>query len=787
MESLFRYYSHASYRNGFSRDKSCTNPNFLTFETGFYGLDFDIQDLTKLWFKTHNDNISYSESFLEHRMESLKEENLNIQISKESVIYTCRSMRQAVDCCKPFNGNVILWEAGKISQRFELLNLDFQDPLGTKLGGSFSLSIQVWPDSFALTLIGKEIKADLEVSMSAKEWNVEQCYSGDTFQLTLSCDILKRSSDASFKVTTDALCEGHSKTLPQSPVELKTEMNALLNSYETEVNYFYFLKAGCLCRKFKADYTDIHEYDDYDISLVQGTTSPTPYVLSLGMPANVTGMCPMILTEEGIPTGIPIQLSKNWHWEEKGAYAKLYTILPTSGRYILRIAYGFYGTLPSASHAQLCLWGYGQGSSGRWDQLAIGCWGETFCIDSEFSCGVNGQIRDVRGLMMGSKPEQKWNWTHCAWGGDWLRAYRSSKKLFVNHVRVAYLAHGPCLTNVRFHGYYGDEAVKFVVGIRTLRTDDYCRTFLEFKYEILKDISLEEGYLHSMLQRTFHTPTVAYGNSAGLIREKAIPDGLENKETFIENKAFEGNAPYWVAFPDSDQFPPNQKGQKQMPSGTKNMIVRTFNANVSGKQFKTPAFSLVNKISGWSRQGNKPSITTNLELPNGIRKMAAGDSIKMVIEWTTHSREAQEYYGPNGNYRSFLSLNPRSWKIPFREAQLNDSMLSVAVVVGGTLLNKYPIQINVTNESGVKLRVTAGVGAVPMEFSGLKHTDYRLHFVNKKTGKEDLLDQSSKVGNDYWQTEFDFKTMTYIMTFNPMLGDDWETTWILKNTHQCLL
>ena len=94
-------------------------------------------------------------------------------------------------------------------------------------------------------------------------------------------------------------------------------------------------------------------------------------------------------------------------------------MLPASGKYILRVAYGFYGTLPSASHAQLPLWGDDTNSpSGRWDQLAIlGCWGEILCIDSEFFC-IKGQITDVHGLMMGSKSEQKWSWTHCAWGGD---------------------------------------------------------------------------------------------------------------------------------------------------------------------------------------------------------------------------------------------------------------------------------------------------------------------------------------------------------------------------------
>jgi hypothetical protein len=34
-----------------------------------------------------------------------------------------------------------------------------------------------------------------------------------------------------------------------------------------------------------------------------------------------------------------------------------------------------------------------------------------------------------------------------------------------------------------------------------------------------------------------------------------------------------------------------------------------------------------------------------------------------------------------------------------------------------------------------------------------------------------MVDQSSRVGNDYWQTDYDFSKKTYTMTFNPMLGD----------------
>jgi hypothetical protein len=44
---LLRYYSHAYYRNGFFRDPSSVDKNVLTFENGFYALEFDVFDWSK--------------------------------------------------------------------------------------------------------------------------------------------------------------------------------------------------------------------------------------------------------------------------------------------------------------------------------------------------------------------------------------------------------------------------------------------------------------------------------------------------------------------------------------------------------------------------------------------------------------------------------------------------------------------------------------------------------------------------------------------------------------------
>ena len=123
--------------------------------------------------------------------------------------------------------------------------------------------------------------------------------------------------------------------------------------------------------------------------------------LDLRPPANITGLCPILCDEDGRPTGIPVQLSKNWHYKPMGPYLMAYTMLPPhrAATYVLRVVYGFYGTLPSASHAQLSLIGYNDKGNGRWDQLAIGCWGETICFDMDMSL-VDVAITDIRMLMV---------------------------------------------------------------------------------------------------------------------------------------------------------------------------------------------------------------------------------------------------------------------------------------------------------------------------------------------------------------------------------------------------
>jgi hypothetical protein len=523
-------------------------------------------------------------------------------------------------------------------------------------------------------------------------------------------------------------------------------------------------------RDWKTGYTDIRNYDEVALQINNKSSSRhfVPVLFDVKNPANITGMTPILCDAEGRPTGIPVQLSKNWH---HGAYAKLYTILPVAQgktEYRLRIAYGFWGKLPAASHSQLSLYGYG--NNGRWDQLAIGCWGETICFDMDNSC-TPMMVTDVRMLMArNGKDGKKWSWTDGGWGGDWLGVYREpNDKLHPVHLKTAYLAHGPCLTDVRYSGSYGkDRVVGFDARISTLRTDDHNRVFQNFNYRFNSELTAADSHLFKMGPNDrLLTPRIAYGNRDGLIAEHAVPSDLEAGSNFKEQVVLNGQGPWWVAFPGSFLV-----RAKELGTGSRALIIRSYKAVLGGKTYDNPVVSFP---VHWVDKA-KQLVGLNLEMvtPKGLSHFMPGDTVEMDIEWITIPRIADDYYGPNESFRAHLQQNPESWKTVYREAIGNDLKVTVK---GGKLIHRYPI-IVAANEPEVEVTIKGGVGVVPIRFEGLRSATgdalYRL-----QGGQRIPVDQSVH-GNDFWQTDYDADSRTYKLSFNLVLDGLDETTWVLS-------
>ena len=596
---------------------------------------------------------------------------------------------------------------------------------------------------------------------AADTWQVEKKVAGawkigQKNTLTLNCDLAPEAlPKEAVSVQVSTLEEG------ATPVKFDPEFNC------------YVAEVTRTKRGWDVGYTDIRNYDDFDI-VVENTGETAvnvPFLFYLRNPAQITGMCPILCDAEGVPTGIPVQLSKNWHYGKLGAYFRGSMQLPSkpgTSTYKLRIAYGFYGTLPSASHSQLSLVGYG--GLGRWDQLAIGCWGETICFDMDMSC-VDVAVTDVRMLMArNGKDGNKWGWTDAGWGGDWLCVNDAKhRKHYFSEMKTAYQAHGPCLSEVDYDGHYGSQReVAVQAKVQTLRTDDYARTFQSFKYTFDETVSVEKGWLYKM-GRTggYVTPKVAYGNRDGLLEAHDVPNGLKVGDEFLPKTTLTGEGPWWVAFPGA-----YHNNNKDWGTGYRALIVRSYKAVIGGKTYSNPTVSFPAYHSAGAGLSNLDGLLT---APAGVTAFNAGDSLELEVEWITLPRVADDYYGPNETFRTHVADNPSSWKTTYREAIGND--LKVAVE-GGTVLHNYPIIIQ-AEQSDVRVSIDGGVGYVPIRFEGLKRaTGTMLYQI--VDGVETALDQSVH-GNDFWQTDYDAKAGSYKLTFNLPLNHGGVTEWRLRS------
>lgn len=506
-------------------------------------------------------------------------------------------------------------------------------------------------------------------------------------------------------------------------------------------------------------------YDDFTVEISNAGTerATVPFLLNFRDGFGITGTVPLLYDANGKPTGIPVQLSKNWHY---GAYKLPYVMLPAAPgttRYLLRTVYGFYGTLPSASHAQLSLIGYG--GNGRWDQLAIGGWGETICFDIGMSL-TDRAVTDIRGLMFRNGADgKKWGWTDAGHGADWLGVRDSNNKLLFNDLKTAYLAHGPCLTDVRYAGYYGaDRQVELQAQVQTLRTDDYARTFQNLAYSFVKPVSTEKSFLYHLSSKAI-TPKVVYGNKAGVIAELDVPATAKTVELLADHLRLSGEGPWWIAFPNATLGHENQG----VATGTRALIIRSYQATYSGTTETAPTISLPVEDKGNSQKG----VACDLVAPKGISTFKPGDCVRFEMALITLPRIADDYYGDNQAFIQHLRKNPRSWKTVYREAIGNDLEVTVS---GGRLLKCYPVMIQATSKT-ITAEITGGVGFAPIRFENLDSPDYVLYELYR--GKEVLLDQSIH-GNDYWQTDYDAASNSYKMTFNLPLDGKPTSSWILK-------
>ena len=495
------------------------------------------------------------------------------------------------------------------------------------------------------------------------------------------------------------------------------------------------------------------------VRLLLRNPDDTPHTVRLNLAkdydfAGIVGMSPMIRDAEGYPTGLPVQISKDWHgWVWFHGLTMLTLPPKTTLPLEFTMAYARWGGVPAASHAQLCLVGWG--TNQLWDESAVGCFGESICYDLDVNLN-RSMIDDVRPLMVWSMTKDKdakvkWGWTNNVGGGDFLYyAPPEGGRQYLSRMRTSYRRYSPCLTEVTYAGITPDGHIAARITVSTARTDDIVRGFYRFRYDVLEPTPFKrlaffqlgaDGYNDHWFEM------IARGDAPGIKEEwKTEAGGLRYHRTGI---LCEGEQPWFSLHRASTS---HAQGGAWANRG---LVIRSWKARLGGKERPVPyaaVFGTVDRVS-----------SANIELspPPEVKELEKGDFVEAEVEMVVMPMSAEDYYGPNEPLRQALAAHPDSWEPIWREAAGNALKVKMQ---RGKLERSYPLRVAVDAADRAELAIEGGVGYVPMTFAGL--STYRGIILERDEGRGwERVDQSVH-GNDYWQADYDSAKHRWEITFN---------------------
>lgn len=634
-------------------------------------------------------------------------------------------------------------ESGRFFQRVVIEGLQFSSVDGTRLETGGRLEIALWPDRLSLSL-------ELDDHDTLREGELSIAAAG------------RRASASLAKVRRATLHLFGS--LPEAPVarieaepELTVTFNPALGCHMVRLPEKPWSNA-------KGTYYPEEHLDRLDRWKVtlhndaeRETVARLMFVQEKHLP--ITGFTPMLCDPDGTPSGLPVQISKNWHKRpEKGHIGNegpwfhgcTVVRLPAKSRreLLFQMAYARYGGVPAASHAQLSLIGWGHNQF--WDEAAIGSFGESICYEPgrvQRRCFID----DIRPLMTlpvaGGKP---WGWAENCGGGDFLVwvDHRGEYRGF-RATRTDYRAQGPCRTDVRYLEETTGGEISARMDVSIARSDDYLRAFHHLRYDVTQPVKWQR-LAFFQLGADFYNETparrVAIGDLQG-VREEWTPPRAQG--AFDRRAVPLSGAQPWVSIHGLDRAA-LRKGSAVASRG---LIIRSWRARLGGKPVTTP------HVSTFCNEWGEGNFKTAIELcpPSEVAALLPGDYVEAEVEIVVFPGDAKSYYGPNEPFREALTNVADTWRLVHREAAGN----ALKVEVGrGALTRTFPLVLAVDADESVQAGVQGGVGWLPVTFTGLaSHRGYELR-VNGHPFSQSIH------GNDYWQTDYDPSTGSWSQTFN---------------------
>lgn len=511
-------------------------------------------------------------------------------------------------------------------------------------------------------------------------------------------------------------------------------------------------------------------YDRVKFTIKNNGENETRVPLSFQHNGNfsVTGLSPMIRDAETLePTGIQVQISKNWHthtsvsssdpkrlYEGKWYNGSTVIAIPSHGEvsYEYTCAYGEWGGVYSASHGQLCLIGWGGANNMLWEESALGSWGESITYDPDMGLG-RAMIDDVRPFLVTSENHgnQKFNWSGNVGGANFLDYYPTAKQSKIIDLIPTYKTQAPNLTDVNYSGVTSDGAISADITVNMGRTDDVVRAYYTIKYTFLEDVEPErlsffklcaDGYADNNFRK------YALGDETGA---KQVDVPIDSVSLGVNGNGINqaGNGDFWFKLYDSSNY-------KEENSDV-SFIVRNYKANINGKIYDRPSYRIVGIQDGYLQ----PSC--ELTAPAGVNKIKKGSIVEIKIEYLVLPADANSYYGESDYILESKLFG--TYASTFEQVLGGKIQASASV---GKVKGTYPVEIEgVDGTTVAQFTISGGLGYVPVKITGVNgYKGYQLQKLVQGNWENIVQVGNPTNTNDYWQVYYNSSTKKYEFAFN---------------------
>ena len=696
------------------------NPD-LVFQTGYYSLMLDCDDVALKGFDALA-GTDYLSALNQDVTQFTPASSFSLQLTQSGVDYFCTEGL--------VNGKVRLIESGQYVKRIDHVGLVFKNSANETLeadnqGKPLRLEITAWPDrvTFRLDASGVEndpiTNAKIELISPGGVTHTAESSSNQA-RLTLKPHEDLRLSSLS---TNDYIAQA---TNLQNNTPLTVDFDTDTHAFEiiVPVGGVTYPSGRNRVDEFLIEVSNPHEHV---------ANVPLRFIKSFS-PA-ITGTS-MLLSDanSGRPLGIPVQISKNWHvdWDNRtthdGQWLRGSTLLNLQAgetrRMKLRVAYGYWGGAGTVSHAQLSLIGYG--GNWKWDESALGAWGESLTFDPTQHIGSaflddirptftqsyknNGQYKD------GGTANTTHNWTENVGGGDFLVYFDSANTYrWLKRIKTCYYQTGPNLTEVHYSGVTDDDRIRTNYTSRMVSTLDYHRRFHAYKYEFLEDVTTPRRLVFYQMGADWYT-TSSYnnfhiGDANGLLGTVDINDGTDPINGGNKYKgdpvAMDGK---WLSIED-------ETGNS---GGTPAYALRgliPLSSTLNGDNFPL-------HVHNYGRSWGGNNALFDFSSDSVKRSYQAGDVVTGEIEFIMPPKHSDSYWGGDTELINRLAVynvgeDDATWQTVRDELVANIGM-NVSVHLG-TLLNNYPLEIQPVSGNRVLTDLTiesGGIGHVPIILKG---------------------------------------------------------------------